>query len=217
MNIKDVIAKALKGEKLTEEERTFAGSYDPQRDIDTAAGSARRKAEADAKTAKDALDTLRAEYDAYREANDPEKVRARIEELTRNAERIEAETRDIETHIAELTRQARIRSLAQDAHLAPAKDVDGATFDLLVDHVLHDVDLEDAGAVKTAFDGFKASNAGLIAAQGIGGVGVKGTPGGSGFIPDNPFSKENFNLTRQLGLKEANPAMYNMCKSAAGR
>lgn len=217
MNIKDVIAKALKGEKLTEEEKTFAGSYDPQKDIDTAAGSARRKAEADAKTAKDALTALQAEFDAYKADNDPAKVRARIEELTRNAERIEAETRDIETHIAELTRQARIRSLAQDAHLAPAKDVDGATFDMLVDHIMKDVDLDDADAVKTAFDGFKTSNAGLIASQGVGGAGVRGTPGCSGFIPDNPFSKENFNLTRQLGLKEANPAMYNMCKSAAGR
>lgn len=216
MTIKDIIAKVLKGETLTDEEKTFAGSYDPQKDIDTAAGSARRKAEADAKTAKDALAALQAEFDAYKADNDPAKGQTELAKLTKRMEKLEADKKAAEDRAAAMERDSRVRALAKEAGINPAKGVDSKTIDLLVDHIMKDVDLDDADAVKTAFDGFKTSNAGLIAAQGVGGAGVKGTPGGS-FSGPNPFSKEHFNLTKQVELKESDPAAYNALKASSGK
>ena len=46
MNIKDILAKLLKGEALTDEEKAFAEAFDLQGELDKASASARRKAEA---------------------------------------------------------------------------------------------------------------------------------------------------------------------------
>ena len=214
MTIKDIIAKVLKGETLSDEEKTFAGSYDPQKDIDTAAGSARRKAEADAKTAKDALTALQAEFDAYKADNDPAKGQTELAKLTKRMEKLEADKKAAEDRAAAVERTSRVRALAKEAGINPAKGVDSKTIDLLVDHIMKDVDLDDADAVKTAFDGFKTSNAGLIAAQGVGGAGVRGTPGGT-FTGKNPFAKDTFNLTEQLEMRRTNPALAERLASEA--
>lgn len=214
MTIKDIIAKVLKGETLTDEEKTFAGSYDPQKDIDTAAGSARRKAEADAKTAKDALTALQAEFDAYKADNDPAKGQTELAKLTKRMEKLEADKKAAEDRAAAMERTSRVRALAKEAGINPAKGVDSKTIDLLVDHIMKDVDLDDADAVKTAFDGFKTSNAGMIAAQGVGGAGVRGTPGCT-FTGKNPFAKDTFNLTEQLEMRRTNPALAERLASEA--
>ena len=78
-----------------------------------------------------------------------------------------------------------------------------------------ELDLDDADAVKAAFDGFKAANAAMIAAQTVGGAGQKGSGGASAFTGKNPFSKKSFNLTEQLQLKSTDPAKYAELKAAA--
>ena len=215
MQIKDILAKIGKGETLNDEERAFAGSFDLQTQLDAAASSSRKRAEAAEKAAKDALAQLQAEFDDYKAENDPSKKLTEIQKLTTRIEKLEADKKAAEDKLAASERSARVRSLAKEAGIVAAKGIDTKTIDLLVDNLMSDVDLEDGDAVKAAFDGFKASNAGLIAAATVGGAGQKGTPGGASFTGPNPFAKETFNLTGQMELRAANPALAKQMQDAA--
>ena len=122
----------------------------------------------------------------------------------------------IKAAIAARDRTAKIRALAKEAGINPAKGISSETIDLLVDNLMAKVDIEDADAVKAAFDGFKSSNAGLIAADTVGGIGTRGQPAGpSTFTGKNPFLKASFNLTEQIQLMVSDPAKYAELKAAA--
>ncbi len=214
MELKDILAKIAKGDALTDEEKKFAGEFNLQTLLDSAASSARKKAEAETKAAKDALAKAQADFDAYREANDPDKGKTELARLNARLEKLEAARKAAEDKASALERTARIRTLAKEAGVNPAKGVDSKTIDLLVDHLMAEVDLDDADAVKAAFDGFKSANAGLIAANTVGGAGAKGTPGG-GFAGPNPFSQKTFNLTKQLELQATQPELAKSLEAAA--
>ena len=214
MELKDILAKIAKGETLTEEEKKFAGEFNLQNLLDSTASAARKKAEEATKAAKDALAKLQGDFDAFKEANDPDKGKTELAKLTARLEKLEAAKKAAEDKATALERTARVRSLAKEAGVNPAKGVDSKTIDLLVDHLMAEVDLDDADAVKAAFDGFKTANAGLIAANTVGGAGAKGTPGG-GFTGPNPFSKKTFNLTKQLELQATQPEVAKSLEESA--
>ena len=52
-------------------------------------------------------------------------------------------------------------------------------------------------------------------ADGVGGVGTQGKPGGSGLPAVNPFSKKSFNLTEGLKLMQTNPEAAKQLQEAA--
>lgn len=215
MKLTDILAKIAKGETLNDEEKSFVGSYDPQKDIDAAASAARKKAEKEAADAKTALEKLQGEFDTFKAENDPAKGATELQKLTKRLEKLEADKKAAEDKAVELERNAKVRALAKEAGINPAKGVDSKTIDLLVDNLMKDVDLEDGDAVKAAFDGFKTSNAGLIAAGTIGGAGQKGTPGAGAYTGANPFSKKTFNLSEQLKLRIENPEAASALEAAA--
>ena len=106
--------------------------------------------------------------------------------------------------------------MAKEAGISPAKGVSSDTIDLLVDNLLAKVDIDDADAVKTALDGFKTANAGLIAANTVGGAGNRGTPASvADYTGKNPFAKDTFNLTEQLKLRIAHPDTAPALEAAA--
>lgn len=217
MHIKDILAKVLKGEALTDAEKEFVGSFDLQAQLDAAAGGARKKAEGEAKKAQDALKALQQEFDDFKAANDPGTKQTEIQKLTKRLEKLEADKKAAEDKLAASERNARVRALAKEAGIVAAKGVDSKTIDLLVDNLMGSVDLEDAEAVKTAFDGFKKSNAALIAASTIGGAGAKGTPGTGAYSGANPFSKKTLNITEQLKLKISNPEQAKALEAQAAQ
>lgn len=215
MKLTDILAKIAKGETLNDEEKSFVGSYDPQKDIDAAASAARKKAEKEAADAKTALEKLQGEFDTFKSEHDPAKGATELQKLTKRLEKLEADKKAAEDKAVALERNAKVRALAKEAGINPAKGVDSKTIDLLVDNLMKDVDLDDGDAVKAAFDGFKTSNAGLIAAGTIGGAGQKGTPGAGAYTGANPFSKKTFNLTKQIELRMENPEQADALKAAA--
>lgn len=216
MKLADILAKVAKGDALTDEEKTFAGEYDEQKILDTAAASARKKAEKDARDAKDALEKLQSEFDEFKSQNDPAKKQTELDRALTRIAKLEKENADAKAQVAARDRTARIRALAKEAGINPAKGISPETIDLLVDNLMAKIDIEDADAVKTAFDGFKSSNAGLIAADTVGGAGHRGQPAGAALFPGkNPFLKDSFNLTEQLQLKVGDPAKYAELKAAA--
>ena len=215
MTLKDTLAKIVKGEKPTAEEIEYLGKFDLQSQLDAAAGAARKRADADAKAAKDALAALQAEYDDYRTKNDPAKSQDATAKLMQRIERLEAAKKAAEEKSAAMERTAKIRELAKGAGIVAAKGVDAGTIDLLVDHLMANVDIGDADAVKAAFDGFKSANAGLIAANTVGGAGTKGTPGAGAFKGANPFAKGTFNLTKQIEIRNEDPSLAASLQQAA--
>lgn len=216
MQIKDILAKAARGEALTDDEKSFAGAFDLQAQLDAAAGASRKKAEAEAKKAGDALAKLQADFDAYKAANDPGAKQTEIQKLTARMEKLEAARKAAEERLAASERTARVRSLAKEAGVTAARGVAPKALDLLVDNLMSGVDLDDADAVKAAFDGFKADNAALIAANTVGGAGQKGAPSAGAFTGANPFSKKTFNLTDQIELAVKSPELARSLKAAAG-
>lgn len=216
MKLADILAKVLKGEALSDEEKKFVGDYDEQKTLDAAAANARKKAEKEAKDAKDALERLQGEFDEFKTANDPGKKQTELERALNRIAKLEKENADAKAQVAARDRTARIRALAKEAGINPAKGISSDTIDLLVDNLMAKVDIDDADAVKAAFDGFKSSNAGLIAADTVGGVGVKGTPGGSTHSGPNPFKPETANLSEQMNLLTNNPAEAQRLAAEAG-
>lgn len=214
MKLKDILAKVATGDTLTDDEKSFLGSYDPQKDLDSAAASARKKADAEASAAKAALAALQSEFDEYKEANDPAKGQTELARLSKRLEKLEADKKAADSKVAALERASRVRSLAKEAGISAAKGVDPKSLDMLVDNLLGSVDLEDTDAVKAAFDTFKTANAGLIAANTIGGSNQKGT--GGGLSPtSNPFAKKSWNLTEQIKMAIDDPAKAQSLREAA--
>ena len=205
MTIKELLAKAAKGENLSDEERAFAAAYDPQRELDAASASARRKAEAETLKAREALERSQAELAELREQNNPELRKTETAKLMARIEKLEAAKTAAEAAAAAMKRTATVRDLAKAAGILPARGIDPKTVDLLVDNLMKDVDVDDADAVKLAFDGFRAANAGLIAAATVGGANPKGTPGATLSVAGNPWKKESLNLTEQMRLVKDNP------------
>lgn len=215
MNIKDILAKIARGEALTDEEKSFAGGYDPQEAENAAAAKARRKAEGERdewrKKAEQA--TALAEENAAK-LKTPDEKDTELARLAKRLEKLEGVNKALEAEKAATIRTASIREAMKNAGITAARGVDPDTLQELISARLKDTDLEDADAVKTVFDTFKKSNPSMIAAGGFGGVGVKGTPGTPAFAK-NPWKKSTFNLTEQIELSVKDPERAAAMKAEA--
>lgn len=214
--MKNILAKIAKGETLTDAEKETVGKFDLQAEIDKAASGARKKAEAESKAAKEALEALKGEFEAFKTEHDPAKKQTETEKLMKRIEKLEADKKAADDRSAALERTAKVRALQKDAGIVPAKGVASDALDLLVDNLTRELDLDDADAVKSAFDGFKSANAAMIAANTVSGAGQKGAPGAGVYSGPNPFAKETFNLTKQCELIRDNPTQAKSLAAAAG-
>lgn len=217
MNIKDILAKIAKGEALTDEEKSFAGGYDPQEAENAAAAKARRKAEGERdewRKKAEAASQLAEETAA--KLKTPDEKDTELARLAKRLEKLEGVNKALEAEKAASIRTASIREAMKTAGITAAKGVDPETLQELITSRLRDTDLEDEDAVKTVFDTFKKSNPSMIAAGGIGGVGVKGKPGSS-YSGPNPFAKETFNLTEQLELRNSDPELAGRLAAEAAK
>ena len=115
MKLVEILAKIAKGETLNDEEKSFVGSYDPQKDIDAAASAARKKAEKEAADAKTALEKLQGEFDTFKAENDPAKGATELQKLTKRLEKLEADKKAAEDKAVALERNAKVRALAKEA------------------------------------------------------------------------------------------------------
>lgn len=225
MSIKDILAKAAKGEALTDQEKSDLAAYDPDKASNDAAASARRKAEQDADAAKAALKKLQDEADASKKAHD-DASRAQMTE----AQRKEAEFKALQAQVADLTKSKteaegkaaalnrsqsiRDKAKAVGIGLAP-KTVSETLFYQMLEATLTGVDVSDNTAITAALEKFKTENPGVIAAPGTGSGVPTGSPssltGGK-----NPWGKDGFNVTEQVKLFQSDPAKAKQMASEAG-
>lgn len=226
MNIKELLAKLLKGETLTAEEKAFVEQYDPQKEIDTASAAARRKAEKEAKEARDKLDAQNAtvkelteKLEAAEKAADDAKGgnSAELAKMQKQIAKLEAVNAANEQKLKANARMDAIRAAVKTAGITAAKGISPDALERLIDLSVGDTDVSDADALKAVLDQFKADNPSMIAAEVKGGSNIKGDPNASKFTGiANPWKADSFNLTKQIEILNAEPNTAKTMMAEAG-
>lgn len=222
MNIKDILAKLIKKEDLTDEEKAFVDKFDLQAELDRAAAAARKKSEADTKTAKAEAETLKAQIAELTQQLEEKgaagkKADSELQKLLKKVEALEKKNSENEAKLAASARMDAIVELAKANGIKPAEGISGSSLEKLLDLAVGQTDVTDEDAMKAVFDAFKAENPSMIAAAVKGGATVKGKQADNSFagVP-NPWKKESLNLTKQIEISMKNPELANTMKSEAG-
>lgn len=226
MTIKDILAKLLKGDKLTDDEKAFAEQFDLQKEIDTAAGAARRKAEEKAKEANDKLTAQNAAVKDLQEQLDAAKAELekanggnneQLAKLQKQVAKLESINAANEQKLKANARIAAIREAAKAAGITAAKGVSEAALERLIDLAVGETDTGDADALKAVLEGFKKDNPAMIAAEVKGGANLKGGPADNSFAGvKNPWLADSFNLTKQCEISTKNPELAAQMMQEAG-
>ncbi len=216
MKLKEVLTKMLKGDPLTEEERTFVAEYDEQKILDGAASAARKKAEGERDGFRAKVDELtKALEDAQKTGANSEGTIAKLQKDV--ADLIKANKESAEK-IAAQARSEAIRKAVGDAKIVCAKGISNTLFDRAVTAAFEGVDMGDAEVVKATLSKFQSENPAMIGVDGVGGVNQKGLPGvPGGYNGPNPFSKKSFNLTQSMELLKTNPEQAKALQDAASK
>ena len=211
MNIKDILAKLLKKEDLTDEEKAFVEKFDLQAELDRAAAAARKKSEADTKTAKSEAEALKSQIaELQKQLEDKgaegDKAKTEFSKLLKKVEALEKKNAENEAKIAASERMDVIVELAKANGILPAKGISGSSLERLLDIAVGDTDVTDEDAMKAVFESFKAENPSMIAAAVKSGSNLKGDPNVSKFTGvANPWKADSFNLTKQIEIMNAEP------------
>lgn len=226
MKIEEIIGKLLKGEKLTDEEKSFAEQYNAQKEIDTASAAARRKAEDKAKEAQTKLDAQNAAVKELTEKLEAAEKAAKDAGAGNNAElakmqkqiaKLEAINAENEKTLKANARSESIRAAVKEAGIAAAEGISAASLERLIDLAVGETDVTDKDAMKAVLETFKTENPSMIAAAVKSGAGIKGAPSQSPFAGvANPWKAESFNLTKQIEIATKEPNLAATMKAEAG-
>ncbi len=216
MKIKDILAKVVKGEQLTDEEKAFIGKYDEQTLLDAAAASARKKAEQERDGFKTQVDELTAQLaEAKKTGTSSQDTIAKLQKDV--ADLVKA-NKDSAAKLAAQARTDAIRKAIGEAKMSAAKGISPTLFESAIDAAFNGVDMANAEVVKTTLEKFKADNPAMIAVDGIGGTDTKGEPVSKGtYNGPNPFSKKSFNLTEGIKLMSSNPELAKTLQAEAAK
>ena len=222
MNIKDILAKLIKKEDLTDEEKAFVEKFDLQAELDRAAAAARKKSEADTKTARSEAEGLKAQLAELQKQLDDkgaegDKAKAEFQKLLKKVEALEKKNAENEAKIAASERLDAIVELAKANGIKPAEGISGSSLEKLLDLAVGDTDVTDEDAMKEVFESFKKENPTMIAAAVKGGAKVKGKQLDNSFAGvKNPWLTDSLNLTKQIEISMKNPELAKTMKAEAG-
>ncbi len=216
MKLKDILAKVVKGDALTDEEKKFIGEYDEQKVLDTAASAARKKAETERDALKGEVEKLTKDLEDAKTqgaaGNDT------IAKLQKDVAALMKSNKESQDKLAAQARTEAIRKAMGEAKVVCAKGISQALFDNAVSAAFNGVDMANADVVKATIDTFKRDNPAMISVDGIGGTGQKGQPGEPGkWTGPNPFSKKSFNLTEGIKLMQSNPDQAKALQAEAAK
>lgn len=216
MKLKDILAKVLSGDALTDEEKKFVTDYDEQKILDSTASAARKKAETE-------RDALKGEVDKLTKALEDAKTQgaagnSTIAKLQKDVADLIKANKESQEKLAAQTRTEAIRKAIGEAKIVCAKGISQSLFDSAVSAAFNGVDMDNADVVKATLDAFRRDNPAMISVDGIGGAGVKGQPGDPGtWSGANPFSRKSFNLTEGIKLMNTNPEQAKALQAEAAR
>lgn len=185
MNPKDIIQKLLSGSSLSDEEKSFLTSYDPDKAANDAAAAARRKAEAERDAKARELDELKAAQKAENDARsekdkermtEAERREAAFKALTDKVAALEKAKADADATAARVQRSSAIAAIREKRGIQFIPGVDPSITGGAFEDAFKDVDLSDDAAVTAAVGAFTAANKGLILDR-------SGNGSGGGFSP----------------------------------
>ena len=216
MKLRDILAKVVKGDALTDEEKKFIGDYDEQKILDSAASAARKKAETERDALKGEVEKLTKDLEAAKSQS--ETGNTTIAKLQKDVAELIKANKDSQDKLAAQARTEAIRKAMGDAKIVCAKGISQALFDNAVNAAFNGVDMSNEEVVKATIDTFRRDNPAMISVDGIGGAGQKGQPGDPGrWTGENPFSKKTFNLTKGIELMKSNPEQAKALQAEAAK
>ena len=209
MNIAEIIAKAAKGEELSDEEKTFATEFDFQKQIDDSAAAARRKAEerlsaADQKASdlEKKVEELTAQVEDAGNAgkSDLEKAQAKVESLTGQVAERDQQIADLTAANAQAARDKAIDGILTKSGIQFVDGVDAEMMKSAFAARFAEVSDDDLGAesvVNPIIDAYKGANKATIVDNSGHGSGGGGHDGGS-----NPPSSSGEKTPDQMSTEE---------------
>lgn len=208
MDIKALLAKIAKGETLTTEELAFVAAYDPERAANSAAAAARKKAEADLKTAKDRVTELESQLADAGDAGktELEKLQKQVEKLTKTLADKEAVIAKATADQKKTVRDGKIAKILSKFEVMPGVDVELARMGL--ERALADVgddDLDGVNETHSAVSEFVSKSPGLF-------VGDKG--GGNGTPPKDGSGNGSGSVVTVDGIRKMDDATFLKQKDA---
>lgn len=216
--MKDIILKLLKGETLTEEEKTLLQNFDLDKMTNDAAAAARRKAESERDEAKKLLGELQKQLDETKAAGEGQKTKSltELQKLQAQVDALVKANAEKDAKIAADTREKTIDSIQAKAGIKFIDNVDAQLMKRLFAGVFDGLaDLTDEAAVTERVKAFTTANKGLIVDTSGNGSGRSAQPAGSMTSTGNPYSAKSFNLTKQAELERTNPAEAARLQAAA--
>ena len=203
MKAKEIIAKVVAKQALTDDELAFLAKFDLDAEVNSAAKNARKDAEAKLAEANEKLKQL--EEGANAKGSDYEKLQKRFESLHGEFEKMKAEKAEADAKVAAANRRAFIFAEAEKRGIKPVSTISKSMFDMMVETATKDVDEKDGIALGKALDTFKSENAGVLAASQKGTTQAPGKAAPTGSGDPNPFAKETYNFTKQMQLRASDP------------
>ena len=224
MKIKDIHAKVLKGETLTDEEKKFLEEYDHDAVTAAARRDAEKAAAAAKKAEKDAMDRLKEAEDKLKEGEDAKQTAAKGESeavaaLKKTVAELQKKSEAAEKKVAAQERSAAIGGRAKALGIVPVKGVSDAVFAKMVEDAVGGTDITDTTTLDAVLNGFKTDNPGLIASNVKDGSGHQGgNPGVGGYTGPNPHSKKYTKpdkLDLQIKIDNENPELSKKLQAEA--
>lgn len=212
MELKEILTKVVKGEELSEDEKKFLGDYDEQTMINSAAASARKKAEKERDDYKSQLEALQ---DQQKKGDN--KNQSEVQLLKERIDTLEQKNKDADAKLAAVDKAEKITSAFASAKIKPASGVSQKLFQSLQKLAFDDIDVNDEDALKQAVENFKKDNPAIIADDTLPGGGRVADPSfpTKAKPKDNPYSTDHWNLTKQFELEDSDPEMAAQLKQDA--
>ena len=191
MSIKDILAKLLKGDKLTDDERKLAEGFDLQKQLDESAADARRKAEAKAEAEKKRADEAesklkekdeQAKKEADSKKTDIERLQDTLKAVQQQLEAQRTEAAELKAAQAKAARSSKIAGLMEKAGIQFVEGVDSKVLRGAFEAALGTVKDEDldGDAVKPFIETFRNTNKAVIRDTSGGGAGTPARDGTGG-------------------------------------
>lgn len=216
MTIIEILTKVRKGEQLTADEQAFVGSYDHQKELDSSAAAARKKAEADAaKVAQDLATAQQQLKEAQAKLADADgKGKSETQKLSEQIAALQKQVQEGSAERAKLVRQQKLDDVFRGTGLQFVKEVDGSIMRgalLREFEGLSDEELANADKVTPIVNTFRARNKAVILDTSGHGAGAnpRGAGSGGGEFGGTTFTRE------QIG--KMSPAEYEKNREAIGK
>ena len=215
MKFKDIQDKILKGETLTDEEKEFLKNFDPEKEKNAAAKSAREAAEA--KAEKDATALKEKLEEATKTADD--KAKGADDAFKSLQKEVAKLTKANEEATAKIVKQERTSAIHGRFKALGFKFADG--IDETVAHTILDMktataDVSKQDELDVILNAFKSENPAMFLSSVNGGANVPGqNPSTGAYTGPNPFSKKSPNLDKAIELDITNPDLAKKLKAEA--